>query len=461
MMRKANLACRTLLTAAGLLWAAAVAAQPPTADGAVPSPLTADSAVQLALEHNTQVINAGADIDQARSGLYGAYSGVLPRVSASLSRSGRWEEDRTGSDVFAGVVVPNASTNFENYSTTPSLTGTWSILNLSALSGLSSARAGLEAAASFRSATRNDIALSTRRQFYEVVRAVHLVGVANDAARLARDEERRVQALFQVGSVSRSDLLSAQVRTAQSELDSLTARQLVVNHRITLATQVGIAEAAMPLVDTTLIATIQTYDADSLLAEAEHARPDLAAADLQLRSAQQGLRSANFLRWPYITVGGSLQYRPRSSFTLTDVATDSAQSGRNENDLAYDARVALNLDIFNGLQTESRIAGARAQLTRAQESRDALRRNLRAEIDQVLIAYNEAVERERVSRRALDAATENVRLTQQKYNVGSSTILDLITAQVALARSQSDVVSALATMRVAEAAVERVRGRPQ
>ena len=79
----------------------------------------------------------------------------------------------------------------------------------------------------------------------------------------------------------------------------------------------------------------------------------------------------------------------------------------------------------------------------------------------MLIAYNEAVERERVSRRALDAATENVRLTQQKYNVGSSTILDLITAQVALARSQSDVVSALATMRVAEAAVERVRGRPQ
>ena len=60
---------------------------------------------------------------------------------------------------------------------------------------------------------------------------------------------------------------------------------------------------------------------------------------------------------------------------------------------------------------------------------------------------------------AIESAAENLKLTQQKYNVGSATILELIDAQVQLQRAQSDGVSALAAIRVAEAQIDRVRGR--
>ena len=66
-------------------------------------------------------------------------------------------------------------------------------------------------------AARNDVALSVRRQFYEVVKAVKLAEVAEGSLQLSRDDERRVKAMFEVGSVSKSDLLKAQVRSAQSE----------------------------------------------------------------------------------------------------------------------------------------------------------------------------------------------------------------------------------------------------
>ena len=468
MTRKAYLACRTVLSAAGLLWAATAGAQ----TSSTPPPatiLTADAAVQLALQNSAQAINAEADVLSARSGVYGAYSGVLPRVSASLSRSGRWADNSRGSAVGdVGLVVPTIASDQESYSTTPAVTGSWSIFDLSAISGLSAAKSGLAAAQLSRSAARNDVVLATRRQFYEVVRAEHLSRVANAALRLARDDERRVRALFQVGSVSRSDVLSAQVRTAQSELDSLTARQLIINQRIALASQVGVREAEMPPIDTTLTASIQTWDAAALLAEAEKHRPDLAAADKELRAAELGLRSANFGRWPYVTLNGGLNYKPRSSSVVTLFPPPDSlgnprpsfdQPSRSESDLNYFATVALNLDIFNGMQTESQIASARARLVRAEQARDALRRNLRSEIDQVLLAYGEAVERERVSRRAFESAGENVRLTQQKYNVGSATILELIDAQLSYSRSAAEVISALATIRVADAAVERVRGR--
>jgi len=58
----------------------------------------------------------------------------------------------------------------------------------------------------------------------------------------------------------------------------------------------------------------------------------------------------------------------------------------------------------------------------------------------------------------VESASENLNLIQQKYNVGSATILDLIDAQVQLQRAASELVSALADIRVAEALVDRVRG---
>ena len=98
-------------------------------------------------------------------------------------------------------------------------------------------------------------------------------------------------------------------------------------------------------------------------------------------------------------------------------------------------------------------------MVRARETRDGLNRNLEGEVRQTLLDYQLAVERQSLGRRTVESASENLNLVQQKYNVGSATILDLIDAQVQLQRAQSDLVSALADIRIAEAALDRVRGK--
>jgi outer membrane protein TolC len=96
---------------------------------------------------------------------------------------------------------------------------------------------------------------------------------------------------------------------------------------------------------------------------------------------------------------------------------------------------------------------------RAQNAYDVLHRNLAGEVHEAALTYQQVLASEAVAQAAVASATENMKLTQQKYNVGSATILDLITAQVALARAQSQLVNALAAIRVAEARIDRVRGR--
>jgi outer membrane protein TolC len=434
--------------------------------------LTAEGAVRLALQNNAQVIGAEAGVLEARGGLYGAFSGILPRFSADLSRSGQWTDDRVGNAAFGGIVFPPRTTFAdESYATQPSLSGSWSLLNLSSITGWNAARSGLRAARQSRQAARNDVALGARRQFYEVVRTIRLAEVSSGALRLARDDERRVRALFEVGSVSRSDLLTAQVRTSQSELDSLLAHNAVTVQRIALANLLGVRESELGEVDTVLSAAPVEVDEGRLVEEAARSRPELLAAEADVAAARSSLNAARFARLPYVTVSGSASFNSRSAARFEQPLTDtvgfeipgtrSESNTRSETERSLGARISVSWDFFDGLATDGRIASARGRLMRAQETRDALRRNLESEVRQAVLAYREALERDRLARRTLESATENLKLNQEKYNVGSATILELIDAQVQLQRAQSDVVSALAAIRVAEAQLNRVRGRAE
>lgn len=408
--------------------------------------LTADGAVRIALQKNPQVVNAGANVIDARSGVYSSLSAITPRVSAGL-----WE---------SSYLKTPASRTTSSLSEL-SLSATWNAVSLSSIAGLSAARQGSKAAGLSQKATRNEVAFQVRRQYYSVVQAVHQARVNAEALRLARDNERRVRALFEVGSVSKSDVLKSQVQTAQSQLDSLTAVNQVTIQRIALAGSIGIPEEAMGEVDTTLATSAAAMELDerALVAEAAQNRPDIRAAEASLGAARASRLSARLLRVPTLQASASRFFRGKGhvSFDSAGVSQDGDFSTEPETR----ATLALTWNLFDGFSTEARNGQAQAQLVRQREALDGLKRNLASEVRQALLAYREAVEATDVANRAVDSATENLKLTQQKYNVGSSTILDLIDAQVQLQRAENQQVAARAGVRVAEAGIRRVSGRSE
>lgn len=428
--------------------------------------LTADRAVQLALQNNSNVIGARAGVLEARSGLYSAYSRMLPNVDAGITRSVSGSRASSGTQAFGSVIFLQDKTDQQSYRTTPSISGSWNVLDFSALQSASAARTGVRASRLTEKSTRQQTAFDTRNQFYAVVRSIRLSEVSASALRLARDNERRVRALFEVGSVSRSDLLKAQVATAQAEFDSINTAQTVVSQRNVLAQIIGVPEEKMGPVDTTLTVAPIDVDESAIQTEAAKSRPDVQAAEAQLRAARASLRAAHFARLPFVSANGSYSFSPFSTFRNRQLDTSGVAlptpvitSGRNESDNSWSASLGVTLPIFTGGATESRILSSRASVLRAEDRRNALQRNLEAEVHLAVLQYQQALAQDEVARQAVASAEENLKLTQQKYNVGSATILDLIDAQVQLQRAQSDAVSALANIRVAEAAINRVRGR--
>ena len=428
------------------------------------APLTADDAVKIALQKSPGILQSEANVLSARSGLWGAYSRVMPNVSADASRNGTFTEEATGSRAFGSVIVPSRAIDSENYNGSYGLSGSWSILDPSGIVGLSSARSGMKSAEFGHRSARADVVLETKRLFYEVVKSMHLSRVTTQALRLSRDDERRVRALFEVGSVSKSDLLRSQVRTAQSQVDSITTDHAVITNRYFLARQLGIPDTDLGEVDTTLSGAPTRMDAAAVLDEARKQRPDILAADANVRAAELGLRSAHFGRLPSVVLSGAWTPNAVSSQRFAvdfQAPTDSVQSTSSKTKGDWSGRIAVSMPIFDGFATDSRVAAARSSLVRAKETRDALVRNLEGEVRQSLLQHQEAVEREALGRTAVESARENLNLVQQKYNVGSATIIELIDAQVALLRAAGEFVSAMADIRIAEATVDRVRGKSE
>lgn len=423
------------------------------------APLTADDAVKVALRRSTEVINSQAGITGAKGSMYSAYGSIVPDLSLFYSRRQSQTNgfESTDYDPSAGTFVPYQLPDQTSTSTTPGLASRWGILNLSSWKNVGAARQSLKAFRMQHNATRSDVALATRRQFYTVVQSIKLAEVATGALRRSRDDERRVRAMFEVGSVSKSDLLKAQVATAQAELDSITATNQIVVQRVALATQMGVSVSELGEVDTLLVATPQDYVEAALLAEAAKNRPDLIAADARLRSTKAAHAAAKMARLPYVTMSGQATFNAKSSRKVKGLPGSLPSS----TDRTLSAEVAVNWDIFSLSALDSRIASARAARDRAQATYDALRRNLESEVNQTLLAYNESVAQNGVAQRGLESATENLKLTQEKYNVGSATILELIDAQVQMQTAQSNVVKALAAIRVAEAQINRVRGHSE
>jgi len=83
-------------------------------------------------------------------------------------------------------------------------------------------------------------------------------------------------------------------------------------------------------------------------------------------------------------------------------------------------------------------------------------------ISEVKTAYLEIEqykEKKSVAEENVDAAEEDLKITQEKYNLGAATILDLLDAQVSLKEAQVSVIQADFDLNLAVAKLENAMGK--
>ena len=125
----------------------------------------------------------------------------------------------------------------------------------------------------------------------------------------------------------------------------------------------------------------------------------------------------------------------------------------------FQASVSINLPIFTGFSRRLRVSAAAAQRDDAEEARRARELTVRADVESRYLALVTTWRAIGVQVKAKEAATERLRLAQDRYRLGSGTALELTDAQNAMTRAEGDYNAAVYAYHRAFTSLEAAVGR--
>jgi outer membrane protein len=135
--------------------------------------------------------------------------------------------------------------------------------------------------------------------------------------------------------------------------------------------------------------------------------------------------------------------------------------GFGSDPFTYSGRLSFSLSypVFNNFQREQQVVVAKVAEINAQAAfRDAQLAAVQL-LTQNIGAIRGASQRVAIQVASVAAAEEDVRVQQQRYNIGASVLLDLITSQAALATAEQALIQARYDYRIARAQLEALIGR--
>ena len=424
--------------------------------------------IQTALQQNTDVLSAQAITKQASGSALAAWNGIIPSLRAGASYTYQIPDknssfatadyDTSGGSGADPATVFGQYDNLKYGSIDASLSS--NIISAPAIQEkkrrdhlYTSSRLG-------EVETRNLVVFQVKQQYFDLLKAERLAEVARETERLSRDEEARAEALFQVGTVARGDVLKARARRAATQADRIRAENQVDIQSARLRQLLGVDVTARILAESIQDEALVLPDSAEALRRALVERPRLESAKAVERAARSGLTGAKTERLPAIT--GSIDFgRSRVQQTLenlTGVPNPPAELDVERYATEWQGSVRASMPIFDGLAIEGNIRQAKGALLEAEAQRRQRELDVIFEVQSAWLTLREAVARIEVAREGLVSAEEDHKFSQGRYQLGAGTYLDLLTAEVGLANARRTLVEAIAVARVAEAGLEYAVG---
>jgi NodT family efflux transporter outer membrane factor (OMF) lipoprotein len=365
-----------------------------------------DALVEQALAGSPTMESAQATLAQAREGITAARGALFPQVTLGAS-AGR---GRQGAGSSAGVI--------DSSSVGPSLA--YSVDAFGATSRrVEQAQALADLQQAQWQATRLTLAASAVAQAIALASATEQMRAAHDIIAADQRNLDLVQLSQAAGKSAGLDVLTAESQLASDRalLPPLQQQASAARHAMALLTGRSPAEGSAPKFDFDSLALPGDLPL-SLPSELVHRRPDIQAAEAQLRASSAAIGIATAALYPSVTLN--------ASFTLA--AAGSGALFTHSSSL-WDLAAELLAPVFDGgILKAQRAAATDAYAAELGSYRQTVLLAF-GQVADVLHALGHDAALLAAQRKALDAAQATLDLTQQSYQAGQTSFLQIIEAQ--------------------------------
>jgi outer membrane protein len=423
--------------AAVFLMAAVVVAVQAVSPAAAQQPLrvvTLDEAIEQALGSDpAAVAAAGAEVS-SRAVLRQAWGSYLPTITlnSSYGNSSNQRFDQATGRLVSESYTAQVTAGYDLF------TGGRRLLQQRA------ARAEVTASTAEYRAQRFQTILNTERMFYAAAAGDELVLAAQQRSERARQQLSFAEARLQVGTATRSDVLRAELEVGNAELAVIDAESSRRSARLELGRLMGEDEEVQPAAG---VLPDRAPDLPSVQVLAERAERTAPAA-VAARSTSAARRAAS--------LSAITSYLPTLRATG---GYDWQAIDFPPNDQSWSLRLTASIPVFNGLQRETTVTQARVNARVAEaRARDAAI-GARIAAEDAARELGAAERRVEIAGRAVELAREDLRVQEERYQLGNVTILDLQASQLALAEAEVAWVEARQALATSIGQLEAVLGQ--
>ena len=406
--------------------------------------VTLPEAVRLAERTQPGVIQAEGQIRTAAAQRKSAWGNFLPSLNANSSASEFFSEGSSRIDPVTGQLTGGNSTN---RSVNTSLSASVDLFTgFRRGAELQAAKAGQTEAEASLVGVRFQQALATTNQFFDALSGAQLVGVREASVRRAEEQLKVSIAKLHAGSATRSDSLRSLVTLGTTRLDLIQAQTDLATAEASLARLIGEIGRVRAQDDSSFHLTATAVDTQALRTEVEGRSPRIQTALATANVARANVRAARSAYWPSLTLGANTGWNA---------------SRTNDYEFFNQRQVSLRLswNLFNRFDRELTIAERRSELRRGGGQRGGRAPGRAGRPHGPAGRARRRARQDRHHQTSVAAATEDLRVQQERYRLGVATIVDVLTSQEALNQAEVDVVNARFDYLRAKAQLEALIGR--
>jgi len=407
------------------------------------TPIALTDAIRLAQQNAPATVQARGAIQTSSLSVKQAYSAFLPSINLSAGTSHQ-SGDRFDTQ---GNLVPFTG-NPTNYST-----GLNASLQLfdggRRFFDIKRTKADVNAAEATEVTQRFQIALQVKQQYYNILAARESQSAAEAQIDQGNQQLRAAGLRLRAGAATTSDSLRSVIQLGNARLALLTAQNNLSLANATLTRLV----ASPRMVTATAADTLDQRAVIPSLAELEplvEKAPAVEQAQAELQSAKAASRSAKTAYFPTLNM----------NFSRGGSGLDPA-FGLGDKRYAYNQSLnfSLSFPLFNNLSREVSVLRASVAEDNAEvQLRDA-RLAARQTLVQALGQMTTAQQQVDIQAASVAAALEDLRVQRARYELGASTLLEVLTSQTQLDQARTSLIRARYDYRVAKAQLEALIGR--
>jgi TolC family type I secretion outer membrane protein len=398
--------------------------------------------IKIALESNPDLKSAEANYEATSKTVMEAISGYLPQLnlSAGINQT-NLPSPSAGASSQVGIKLTYSSAIF-------SLSQTLFDFG-KVLSQINANRAQTDSAEQQSLVVKYAVQVAVERAFYNVIANQKLLEAAKRSEDQFQETYRRTSVLVSSGTKPSFDLTQAKVQLAKAKLGEINAQNFVDLSRIALINLMGISDdVAFELKEPEKYNSppSSSMDLKDLQNKALQFRPEMKSSEFAVKQARFQLHGVMTQYLPTLSFLGYYgTYQPNYPVEIRT---------------AYSAGLGLTWNLFDGLNTTSRVGELSYRLDQQESLQDREKDSIFAE---VASDYKELIRSEsqlEVADDALASARENSQLANKRYQASVATILELLVAESSLIESEGAAIQAKYQRQIALAQLRKAVNAP-